>query len=83
MLIYLLIVFYNKLVSAIFNIIPVIEIPEWFTEGFYHIVDIIMGFDYYLPLSETIELLIWIVVITFTWKVIKIVLGVVNIDLNK
>lgn len=83
MLIYLLGLFYNKLVSAIFNIIPVIETPQWFTDGFYHIIELIMGFDYYLPLTETIEIVMWIVIITFTWKMIKIVLGLVNIDLNK
>lgn len=72
----------DSLQYAFFASIPTFETPVWIVENLPTIISKIVSFNYYLPVSEALIVVISMISITFSWKIIKVVLGLVGINLN-
>lgn len=82
MLIYLLIKGVSSIAFALASAIPTFETPVWFSTQLPDVLFRIASFNWYLPVYETVSVVIGLIGFTLTWKVAKILLNFVNIDLN-
>ena len=82
MVIYLFIKGVSSLAFAFISAIPTFETPVWFSTQLPDVLFRIASFNWYLPVYETVSVVIALIGFTLTWKVAKILLNFVNIDLN-
>lgn len=82
MIVYLLLVGFDTLLSLLVNIIPSFDMPSWFTNELPQALSKIISWNNYLPISETIAVILFLLTFTLTYKIIKIILNVAHIDLN-
>lgn len=82
MIVYLLLVGFDTLLSLLVNIIPIFDMPSWFTNELPQALSKIISWNNYLPISETIAVILFLLTFTLTYKIIKIILNVAHIDLN-
>lgn len=82
MIVYLLFKLFHTLESALFSIIPTFETPAWLINNLPEILTRVASFNYYLPIFESVTVVIFIIGFVLAWKIVKIVLGAINIDLN-
>lgn len=82
MIVYLLLVGFDTLLSLLVNIIPSFDMPSWFTNELPQAFSKIISWNNYLPISETIAVILFLLTFTLTYKIIKIILNVAHIDLN-
>ncbi len=82
MIIYLLFKLFHTLESALFSIIPTFEAPAWIANNLPEMLTRVASFNYYLPITEAVTVVLFLIGFVLSWKIVKIVLGVVNIDLN-
>ncbi len=75
MIIYLLMTMFDSLHFALLSLIPTIETPVWITANLPGIMTKIAGFNYYLPVSEAVIVVVGLLGITLTWYIIKVVLS--------
>lgn len=64
------------------DIIPVINSPRFYTEYMPQIIEKIVAFNDYLPITEAFQTVIACIAGTLVWKILKVVLGVVNVHLG-
>ena len=83
MIVYWLLELFSSLKFAFFAAIPTIETPAWIATRLPEILRKIAGFNYYLPVLDCFLVVIGCLGITLAWKVAKVMLGIVQIDLNK
>lgn len=83
MIIYLLIKGFDALLFALISVIPVLETPAWVVTQLPDVLFRIASFNWYLPVYETVAIVVGIIILTLNYKIIKVVLGFFNIDLNK
>lgn len=82
MIFYLLIKGLNSILFAIISIIPVFETPVWFSTQLPDVLFRIASFNWYLPVYETVAIVIGLIVFTLSYKMVKVLLGFFNINLN-
>ena len=82
MILYWLINFFITLVTFVFGLLPVIETPAWLLSNLPQIFTMIFGFNQYLPIVESFMIVVWLIMFTFSYKVAKIVLNRVGINMN-
>ena len=83
MILYLLIKGFDAILFALISFIPVFETPAWVVTQLPDVLFRIASFNWYLPVYETVAVVLGLIAFTLSYKLIKIILGVVNIDLNK
>ncbi len=84
MILYLILTAFNTLKLGLFSVLPSLSTPAWATQHLPTIFKTIMGFNYYIPIVEVCGLVLSVLVIHFSWKVGKIIIGLGGfIDLNK
>ncbi len=74
--------FIDIIKMAFIDWIPVVDNPTFFAEELPAIMDKIMLFNDYLPIVECTEVISYLLLTTLGWKLIKIVVGIVNINLG-
>lgn len=83
MILYLLIKFFDSLLFAVLSILPTFSTPAWFVTQLPEVLIRIASFDNYLPIHETVGVVIGLISLTFNYKIFKIILGFFHVDLNK
>lgn len=83
MIIYLLLLGFVSILSFLINLIPSFSTPAWFTTQLPDVLMRIASFNYYLPVFETVGVVIFLITFTLSWKMIKVVLNIAHIDLNQ
>ena len=82
MLLYSLLKASNAVIFALLSALPTFETPAWVATqlpgGLYRIA----SFNWYLPVYETVSVVMILLSFTLTWKVGKILLNFFHIDLN-
>ncbi len=82
MIIYLLLTGFDSVLSLLVSIIPSFDVPSWFTNELPEALSKIASWNNYLPISETIAVIVFLLTFTLTYKIIKIILNLAHIDLN-
>ena len=82
MVLYYIIKGFDSIIFALISAIPTFETPVWFTTQLPDALYRIASFNWYLPVYETVSVVIFLIGFTLSWKVLKVVLNFVNIDLN-
>ena len=82
MIIYGLLKGFDTILYALIAMIPFFEVPVWFSTQLPDILFRIASFNWYLPVYETVSIVLGLISFTFTFKLLKIVLNIVHIDLN-
>lgn len=83
MIIFLLMQGLDALAYAIISIIPTFETPAWFATQLPDVLYRVASFNWYLPVYETVGVVLFLIGFTLGYKLVKIVLNVVRIDLNQ
>lgn len=74
--------FMDSIKLSFINWVPSFGLPGFWSENVPQIIDKIMSFNDYLPIIECIQTIIFCIATTLAWKLAKIVLGIVNINLG-
>ena len=82
MLLYLFIKSFTSFLFAFVSIIPTLETPVFVTAYLPDLMFRIASFNWYLPVYETVSVVMFLLSFTLTWKVGKILLNFFHIDLN-
>ena len=82
MVIYLLLQGLNFLADLLIGFIPVFETPAWFATQLPQVLTRVASFNLYLPVYESVGIVIGLIVFTLTYKVLKIGLNTIHINLN-
>ena len=82
MIIYLLIKGFDAVIFALLSIIPVFETPAWVATQLPDVLTRVASFIWYLPVYESIGIVLGLIGFTLAYKILKIMLNFVNIDLN-
>lgn len=82
MIVYLLLKGFDAILYAVISIIPTFETPAWVVTQLPDVLFRIASFNWYLPVYETVAIVLGLIGFTLTFKLVKIVLNLVNIDLN-
>lgn len=82
MIVYLLLKGFNVLLFLLVSFIPVFETPAWVATQLPDVLFRIASFNWYLPVYETVGIVIGLIVLTLNYKIFKVILRFFNIDLN-
>lgn len=82
MIVYLLLKGFNVLLFLLVSFIPVFETPAWVSTQLPDVLFRIASFNWYLPVYETVGIVIGLIVLTLNYKIFKVILRFFNIDLN-
>lgn len=82
MIIYLLIKAFDSVLFALISLIPVLETPSWLVTSLPDVLTRIASFNYYLPITESVTVILFLIGFTLTYKLAKIILNVFHVDLN-
>lgn len=82
MIIYLLVKGFYAIAFAVISIIPTFETPAWLVTQLPDVLTRVASFNWYLPVYETVTVVLFLIGFTLTYKILKVVLNFVNIDLN-
>lgn len=82
MILYLIIKGFDALLFAILSILPVFETPAWIVTQLPDVLFRIASFNWYLPVYETVAIVVGLIAFTLNYKIFKIILGFSNINLN-
>lgn len=82
MILYLIIKLFLSLEFAFCSLIPSVETPAWLINNLPEILMRVASFNYYLPIFEAVRTVIFLIGFVLTWKIIKILLNTLKIDLN-
>lgn len=72
MIIYLILMLIIGLLNVLISLIPTIDTPVWIVNNLPTIIQTITGFNYYLPVSDAIVVILGLIGITLSWKIIQI-----------
>lgn len=73
---------FNALVFGLISIIPTFETPVWLATQLPDILFRVASFNLYLPIYETVTAVLFLIGFTLSYKLIKVILNAVHIDLN-
>lgn len=82
MIIYLLLKGFDMLIYGIISLIPTFETPAWVATQLPDVLTRVASFNWYLPISETVTIILGLIAFTLAYKIFKVVLNMANIDLN-
>lgn len=82
MIVYLLLKGFNSVLYGLISLIPVFDVPVWFYTQLPDVLTRVASFNWYLPIFETISIVTGLIALTLAYKILKIALNIVNIDLN-
>lgn len=82
MIVYLLLTGFDTILNFVISLIPTFQTPIWFSENIGSIIEQIIGFNYYLPVVETVGVVLFLVGFTLNYKILKIVLERAGVNLN-
>ena len=82
MIIYGLVNMFYWILIFIINLIPVFSFPVSFVSALTVALETIVKFNYYLPISDVFICLGFILIFYLQFKIIKIILKFLGIDLN-
>ena len=82
MIVYLLLKGFDFVVYAVISIIPVFETPAWVVTQLPDVLYRVASFNWYLPVYETVGVVVGLISFTFSYKMLKVILNFINIDLN-
>lgn len=82
MILYYILLFFDTLQMGFVDIIPAVSSPEFLVVYMPQIIEKIVAFNDYLPITEAFQTVIACLLGTLAWKILKVVLGVVNINLG-
>lgn len=82
MIVYLLLKGFDTILYGLVALIPTFETPAWVATQLPDVLTRVASFNWYLPVYETIGIILGLIAFTFAYKLLKIVLNFVNIDLN-
>ncbi len=82
MILFLIIKAFQALCFGFLALIPTIETPLWLANNLPEILTRVASFNYYLPVTESVGVVIFIFTTILGYKIAKILLNMVNIDLN-
>lgn len=82
MIVYLILKGFNAILFALISIIPVFETPVWVATQLPDVLFRVASFNWYLPVYETVAIVLGLIGFTLSFKIVKIVLNAVHIDLN-
>ncbi len=74
--------FFDRMSFSFVDWVPSFGMPGFWTQYIPQIFDRIMDFNDYLPIIEAIQTVVFCLVCTLTWKLAKVILGIVNIHLG-
>lgn len=82
MILYSIMKLFDSLAFFLINLVPAFVTPTWITTQLPDILTRIASFNYYLPIAETVGVVVFLITFTLSYKLIKVVLNFVHIDLN-
>lgn len=82
MIIYLISIGFNLILTGIVSLVPVFETPAWIVTNLDSIFETIFGFNNYLPITETFTVVIFLLGFTLQYKIWKIILNKVGVNMN-
>ena len=82
MIVYLLLKGFDALLFILVSLIPVLETPAWVSTQLPDVLFRIASFNWYLPVYETVGIVIGLIILTLNYKIFKVIFGFFNIDLN-
>lgn len=82
MIIYLLISGFDLVLNFVISLFPVFETPAWIVSNLSEIFTTIFGFNNYLPIFETVTVVIFLIGFTLNYKILKIILEKAGVNLN-
>lgn len=82
MIVYLIVKGFNAILFALISIIPVFETPVWVATQLPDVLFRVASFNWYLPVYETVGIVLGLIAFTLTFKIVKVALNIVHIDLN-
>ena len=82
MIIYLLLKGFDIVLYGLIALIPTFETPVWVATQLPDVLTRVASFNWYLPVYETVGIILGLIAFTLAYKILKIVLNFVNIDLN-
>lgn len=82
MILYLIIKLFLALEFSFCALLPTIETPAWLANNLPEVLMRVASFNYYLPVFESVMVVSFLITFVLAWKIAKILLGILNIDLN-
>lgn len=82
MIVYSLLKGFNFLANLLVSIIPVFETPAWIATQLPDVLTRVASFNHYLPVYESIAVIIGLILFTLSYKVVKVGLNFLHINLN-
>ena len=82
MILYLILKGFDVVLYGLVSLMPTFETPAWITYQLPDVLTRIASFNWYLPITESVTVILFLFSFTLAWKIVKIVLNFVNIDLN-
>ena len=82
MIIYLLLKGFDVVLYGLVALIPTFETPVWVATQLPDVLTRVASFNWYLPVYESIAVILGLIAFTLAYKLLKIVLNFVNVDLN-
>ncbi len=82
MVIYLLMNALDFILNLVINLMPIFSLPISLTSGLAKAIEIVVSFNYYLPISDVFIVIGFCIGFAVQFKIIKIILNKVGIDLS-
>lgn len=82
MVVYLLAEGFNVILNLVINLIPVFGVPEFMMVGVAKAIEVLVSFNYYLPISDVFLVVGFCIGFATQFKIIKIILNKAGIDIS-
>lgn len=82
MILYLILSGFDLVVSFVVNLIPIFKTPDWITNNLSKILSTVYSFNEYLPISECFTVVLFLLSFTLSYKILKIILNKVGVNMN-
>lgn len=82
MILYLILKGFDLLLYGIIALIPTFETPAWVTTQLPDVLTRVASFNWYLPVYETVGIILGLIAFTLAYKIFKVVMNMAHIDLN-
>lgn len=75
MIIYGIVCLVQDIINFLLNLLPQFESPDWLSDNLNWILRAAYGFDYFLPVSEAVTVVIFCIGVTFAWKIFRVLVS--------
>lgn len=82
MIVFLILRALQFLEMNLFTFIPTVDTPLWLAETVPEILIKVASFNYYLPISEVVNVVLFIIGFVLLYKIGNIIVNVFNVDLR-